>query len=242
MNHSTNKSCIDANRDNTSLLQWTQWQLLDSILPTGGFAHSYGLESAMQSNLIKQPEDLKPFIIQVLDNTGSLFLPFVHTLNKSPDIETWTRLDNILEATLTNEIARRASASQGSALLRVAASVFHKIAELKSIRERFIGSGLVYFHHACVFGLLTGLLGFDGKTAQRAYVFLTMRDVLSAATRLNLVGPIAASVLQHEIASAAEGIVERWMDRAVEDACQTNPLLDTVQGCHGYLFSRLFCS
>ncbi|KAF3321706.1 urease accessory protein F isoform X1 [Carex littledalei] len=242
MNHSVNKSYADANRDNKSLLQWTQWQLLDSILPTGGFAHSYGLESAMQSNLIKQPEDLKPFIIQVLDNTGSLFLPFVHTLNKSPDTETWTRLDNLLEATLTNEIARKASASQGSALLRVAASVFHEIAELKLIRERFIGSGLVYFHHACVFGLVTGLLGFDGKTAQRSYVYLAMRDVLSAATRLNLVGPIAASGLQHEIASAAEGIVERWMDRAVEDACQTNPLLDTVQGCHGYLFSRLFCS
>jgi hypothetical protein len=59
----------------------------------------------------------------------------------------------------------------GSALLRVAASIFHEIAELKSIREWFVGSGLVYFHHACVFGLLTGLLGFDEKTAQRAYVF-----------------------------------------------------------------------
>ncbi|KAJ3703901.1 hypothetical protein LUZ61_007606 [Rhynchospora tenuis] len=242
MDHSTSKSCTNANHDDKSLLHWTQWQLLDSVLPTGGFAHSYGLESALQSNLIKQPEDLKPFIIQVLDNTGSLFLPFVHTLNKSPDTETWARLDNLLEATLTNEVARKASATQGSALLRIAASVFREITEPKLIRERFIGSGLVFFHHACVFGLLTGLLGFDGRMAQRAYIFMTMRDVLSAATRLNVVGPIAASVLQHEIASEAEEIVEKWRDRDVEDACQTNPLLDTVQGCHAYLFSRLFCS
>jgi len=32
------------------------------------------------------------------------------------------------------------------------------------------------------------------------------------------------------------------MNRDVEEACQTMPLLDTVQGCHGYLFSRLFSS
>ncbi|KAJ4766412.1 Urease accessory protein UreF [Rhynchospora pubera] len=163
MDHSTSKSCTHANHDDKSLLHWTQWQLLDSVLPTGGFAHSFGLESALQSNLIKQPEDLKPFIIQVLDNTGSLLLPFVHTLNKSPDTETWTRLDNLLEATLTNEIARKASATQGSALLRVAASVFREITELKLIRERFIGSGLVFFHHACVFGRE------DGST--RIYIY-----------------------------------------------------------------------
>jgi len=73
-------------------------------------------------------------------------------------------------------------------------------------------------------------------------MFITMRDVISAATRLNLIGPLGASVLQHKIAGFAEGLVKKWMDRPVEDACQTAPLIDTVQGCHGYLFSRMFCS
>ncbi|KAJ3681963.1 hypothetical protein LUZ60_014536 [Juncus effusus] len=224
------------------LLQWTEWQLLDSVLPTGGFAHSYGLESFLQSNLVKTAHDLKPFIIQVLQNTASLFLPFIHTLNKSPDTDTWVRLDNLLEATLTNEIARKASSSQGSALLRVSASVFREITILKEVRADFVGSGSVQFHHACVFGFLTGLLGLDSATAQRAYLFFALRDVISAATRLNLVGPIAGSVLQREIVPIAEEIFQRLKDRPVQDAYQSNPLLDTVQGCHAYLFSRLFCS
>lgn len=224
------------------LLQWSQWQLLDSILPTGGFAHSSGLEAAMQSCLVVNQEDLKSYVIQILENTGSLLLPFVYNATKCPDIETWSRLDRWLEATLTNEVSRKASASQGSALLRVAASVFLETPTLKKIRETFVGSGSVSFHHAPVFGLVCGLLGFDSNTSQRAYMFITMRDVISAATRLNLTGPLGASVLQHQIAGVAEDLVKKWMDRPIEDACQTAPLIDMVQGCHGYLFSRMFCS
>ncbi|XVF39183.1 hypothetical protein PTKIN_Ptkin01aG0015100 [Pterospermum kingtungense] len=87
-----------------------------------------------------------------------------------------------------------------------------------------------------------GLVGINSGTSQRAYMSMTMRDVISATTRLNLVGPLGAAVLQHQIASVAEAMIQKWRDRPVEDACQTSPLLDTIQGCHGYLFSRLFCS
>jgi urease accessory protein len=148
----------------------------------------------------------------------------------------------MLDATLTNEVSRKASVSQGSALMRVAAAVFTEIPSLKIMREMSLGSGIVAFHHAPVFGIVCGLLGMDSETSQRAYMFITLRDAFSAATRLNLVGPLGAAVLQHQVSFAAETMLKRWMNREVEDACQTAPLLDTLQGCHGYLFSRLFCS
>ncbi|KAL1107803.1 hypothetical protein V6Z11_D03G070700 [Gossypium hirsutum] len=191
-------------------LKWSQWQLLDSILPT--------------------------------ENTGSLLLPFVYSATMNPTLDNWQKLDRILDATLSNEVGRKASVSQGSSLMRVAASVFTELPSLKSMRDVCIGSGVVSFHHAPVFGMICGLLGMDSGTSQRAYIFMTMRDVISAATRLNLVGPLGAAVLQHRVAYVAESMVKKWMDRSVEDACQTAPLLDTIQGCHTYLFSRLFCS
>ncbi|CAK9315023.1 unnamed protein product [Citrullus colocynthis] len=221
---------------------WSQWQLLDSILPTGGFAHSFGLEAAIQARVVSHQEDLKTFVIHLLDNTGSLLLPFVHSATVSPDLETWKKNDRLLDALLTNEVSRKASVTQGSALLRVAAIVFSEISYLKTMRESLCGTRAVSFHHAPIFGLICGLLGWDSTMSQRAYLFITMRDVISAATRLNLVGPLGAAVLQHQLALVAEDILKKWMNRPVEEACQTVPLLETVQGCHMYLSSRLFCS
>lgn len=225
-----------------SLQRWSQWQLLDSILPTGGFAHSYGLEAAMQARLVLSPEDLKTYVIHILENTGSLILPFVYASTTSPDTQTWHKLDVLLNAMLTNEVGRKASMGQGSALMRVSASVFLEIPSLKAMRSEALARADVSFHHAPVFGLVCGVLGFDAEVTQRAYMFVAMRDVISAATRLNLVGPLGAAMLQHDVAPIAEDLSRKWMNRGVDEACQTCPLLDVVQGCHGYLFSRLFCS
>lgn len=237
INEGNNRPC-----QSDSCLQWSQWQLLDSLLPTGGFAHSFGLEAAVQSHLVSDPNQLKTFIIQVLENTGSLLLPYVYSAAMSPDIETWHKLDRMLDATLTNEVGRKASISQGSALMRVASAMFSEAPSLKVMRDTSLGLGSVHFHHAPIFGLISGVLGFDITASQRAYLFITMRDVISAATRLNLIGPLGAAVLQHQVVPVAEIILEKSMNRAVDDACQTAPLLDIVQGCHSYLFSRLFSS
>ncbi|KAJ8756346.1 hypothetical protein K2173_025158 [Erythroxylum novogranatense] len=224
------------------LLQWSQWQLLDSILPTGGFAHSFGLEAAVQAGIVLGVEDLRTYVVHVLENTGSLLLPYVCSATVHPTLDNWQKLDKMLDATLTNEVSRKASIAQGSALMRVSAAIFAEIPSIKTMRLSSLGCGTVSLHHAPIFGLICGLLGIDCETSQRSYMFITMRDAFSAATRLNLIGPMGAAVMQHEVSVAAETLLKKWMNRTVEEACQTAPLIDTLQGCHGYLFSRLFCS
>ncbi|KAF8086484.1 hypothetical protein N665_0624s0025 [Sinapis alba] len=77
-----------------------------------------------------------------------------------------------------------------------------------------------------------------GKDGGGTYIYppctniITLRDVASAAMRLNFVVPMGASVMQHRVAIVAETVLKKWLDREA----------NIVQGCQGYLFSGLFFS
>jgi hypothetical protein len=49
---------------------WLVWQLADSALPTGGFAHSGGLEAAWQHGEVRQSSQLASFIEASLEQLG----------------------------------------------------------------------------------------------------------------------------------------------------------------------------
>ncbi|KAH7353112.1 hypothetical protein KP509_19G079000 [Ceratopteris richardii] len=223
---------------------WGVWQVLDSILPTGGFAHSLGLEAAVQLGNVSDGISLHRFALSVLLNTASLLLPFVAAACTCPSVERWKTLDATLHAYLSNKVARNASMSQGTALLRIASSVFEEFPLLKEMKVMASSSHDVHIHrhHAPLFGILFGLLQVDSTTAQRAFLFVTLRDLLSAATRLNIVGPIEAAHMQHLLASHAENLLVQYGNRPIEDAHQAVPVIDVVQGVHENLFSRLFRS
>lgn len=227
---------------------WGVWQLLDSILPTGGFAHSLGLEAAVQLGRVCNNSSLRSFAVSSLLNTASFLLPFVFAAASCPSLDQWKLLDATLHAYLSNRVARNASIAQGTALLRVASSVFAEYPLLKEMKvlARSTSQGIsvmpIHIHHAPLFGIIFGLLHIDPTTAQRAFLFVTLRDMLSAATRLNIVGPLEAAQMQHSLASEAESLLVKYGNRLISDAHQAAPILDVIQGVHDNLFSRLFRS
>ncbi|GAQ78555.1 urease accessory protein F [Klebsormidium nitens] len=221
---------------------WLTWQLVDSLLPTGGFAHSLGVEAAQQAGLLRGPSGLRDFLVSSLENVGALLLPFVYAGYQVGSISEWEELDAAMDATLSNHVANEASATQGAALLRVVAGVHQGIAFFKEMRVHTRASHGARSHHAPVFGVVCSRVGISSATAQRAYLFMALRDMTSAATRLNLIGPLEAAILQGALFPQAEAFAALYSDRPIEDARQTAPLLDIVQGGQDRLFSRLFRS
>lgn len=103
---------------------------------------------------------------------------------------------------------------------------------------------------ACVFGTLTGLLGLELAGVHEMFMFLHIRDVMSAATRLNLIGPLEAAGLLHGLGRVASLVLleaqlkpdDDGHDSGYVHAYASSPLLDALQASHNDMYSRLFSS
>src|SRR6267378_1245945 len=64
---------------------WLLWQLADSAFPTGGFAHSLGLEAAWQHGEVRNRTELVSFVEAGLQQLGHAALPFVTASYAEPE-------------------------------------------------------------------------------------------------------------------------------------------------------------
>ncbi len=216
---------------------WLVWQLADSAFPTGGFAHSGGLEAAWQHGEIRGRADLLQFAEASLSQLGHAILPFVTAAHREPT--RLTELDRLCDAFTSNHVANRASRLQGQALLASAERIF-ALPGLQRLRETDHQPPCGHF--APVFGVVMGVLELDQSATARLLFFQHLRGLIAGAVRLGIIGPMEGQSLQHRLSLRAEEILERCADLSLDDIAQTAPLQDLWQGAQDRLYSRLFQS
>lgn len=212
---------------------WLLWQLCDSAFPTGGFAHSLGLEAAWQHGEVRNRAELVSFIEAGLHQLGHAAVPFVTAAFAEP--EKLGEFDQLCDAFTSNHVANRASRAQGRAMLTAVERIFKS-------ENRKPKTEIAFAHFAPVFGACLRSLEVPRETALRIFFFNQLRAVLAAAVRLNIVGPMEAQMLQHRLAPHAEKILQNCAALTLDDLAQTSPLLDLWQGAQDRLYSRLFQS
>jgi urease accessory protein len=211
------------------------WQLADSAFPSGGFAHSGGLEASWQQGLVDAaslPQWLETQIVQVARGT----VPFVLAAHRAPS--TFLAVDADCDAFLTNHVANRASRSQGQALGDTAARTLG-VAELSQFRDEARRSAM---HLPVVFGIMCRLVHIPiGRTAS-LYLFIALRGWVSAAVRLGIVGPMEGQTIQARLLPTIQSWAEAALEWNCDDAAQTAPVADMLLAGQDRLYSRLFQS
>ena len=218
-------------------ISWLLLQLSDSALPTGGFAHSGGLESLVQQQQVASQADLRRFLRDALWQTGHFALPLVAAAHDDPS--SLIRLDQRADAFLSNHVANRASRTQGRAFLETCARIFPEA--LLALRQNAVTNGLRW-HHAPIFGAVLKALGVERLAAQQLFLSLTVRGLLFAAVRIGLAGTHEAQRLQHELVPLMDGVLKACADLPENALAQTAPLADLFGSMHDRLYSRLFQS
>ena len=209
--------------------------LTDSALPTGSFAYSYGLESSLTFGLVRTETEFRAYLYSFLQQAVSFELPFVTAA------ATGTALALLLpeyDAQLLTPALHRASVTQGKNWLRLLAT-FYPEASLTELGQEMAAQQLPT-HFVPLFGRSLGRVGFAVADVQAAYLHLALRDQLSAAIRLGLLGPMAGHLLQHDFYGIFEGLLATAEMRPYTEASRCTVLLDVAQMLHEELYSRLF--
>ncbi|KAJ6539651.1 UreF-domain-containing protein [Mycena capillaripes] len=276
--------------------------LSDSNLPTGSFVASSGLESFLKHGFgsppLTQPsanlklDTIATFIRDSLATYAPSALPFVSDAHAAVsqlrcgeiDVERTltllTELDDLYECMTLNHVARRASASQGVALLslyskgfsRPPGSAFTYVAPESSDEDpAHAMPGLVdafkllvrrgernaHGHLPVCWGVLCAALGLSLERTQHLHLYLHARSLLSAAVRLNAIGPYAAQqLLLHVTAPLVDAEIRKcarlrtgvlakqddgW-DETQDGPANTWPLGEILAARHDLQHSRIFNS
>lgn len=208
----------------------------DTGYPSGGYAHSYGLEELVRVGVVKDPESLERFLMkQVVPALLRFELPFfrkAHQAASAEDAETLREIDAELDAWRIapelRDASRRVGSQRLSLLCELDSSPF--IAAFRKSNPRA--------HHLVVTAI--ELRDVSAADAARAFAFQAIVAGTAASMKLMRIGQIACQKILYSVLGALGSEVDASLENDIDGFF--NPLLEIASLKHACSHERLFIS
>ena len=216
--------------------------LSDSLFPTGAFAHSDGLEAAIDAGVVRTPDDLGEWMDVCLDQSiARCDAPAVRVAWHSLAVRDWTAIGAInaeIYAIRPSAAARRATRTMGARLVKTW-HVVHPHPDLQALIEAVDVDLVMTLPTA--FGVVCASSGIPARQAIVGYIYTRLAGIASAAMRLMPIGQHHAHRLLAARLARAQNLVDAIAAGGGRPSACT-PALDIAAMSHQYVHSRLFRS
>jgi len=219
-------------------------QFADGLFPTGGYAHSFGLETYCQAGIITDRPGLVAFVRAHLEGAAgpcdAVALAGALRAAEREDLETCAALDATLDAMKPVREFREASRQMGRQTVRVAAALtgdprliaFHDATE----------TGRTPGHHPVALGMTGAVLGWSAEEATTAFLYATAGLLVGAGLRLLPLGQLDGQRVLWSLRATIARLAEEAAAAAPDDLRSFAPGLDVAGMRHASLDRRLFRS
>ena len=219
-------------------------QLCDTLFPTGGFAHSDGLETATDRGRVRTADDLRDWLDVVLHDTLARTegpaVALAWDAVTCGDRAGLLDLDAEVHALRPSSAARRATRAMGRRLLATWGRA--QPAAAAWVAGAAAHDGLATLPVA--FGIACASAGIERRQAIEGFLYTRLASTTSAAMRLLPIGQLEAQTLLASILRGGPGTADAIAERASrgERPASFTPALDIAAMGHQYVRSRLFLS
>lgn len=213
--------------------------MADGRLPTGGHAHSGGLEPAVANGLISGLDDLGRFLRGRLTTVGATAAGLAAAACTASQADapqpTWDDLDAEADARMPCPAARAASRAQGRGLLRLARACWP--------HPRYDRLGPAP-HLPVGLGAVAGVAGATPEEAATLAAWGSIAGAASAAVRLLALDPAEVTAILARLSAEVDDVAAVASSRAAagDPPAWGAPLLDLLASNHAEAEVRLFAS
>ncbi|NOU91625.1 urease accessory protein UreF [Paenibacillus sp. LMG 31456] len=220
-------------------------QLLDSALPIGGFSHSFGLETLVQSGHIQRPEHLREYIETMLFQSwapiDALAVKAVYLYGPEQQWDSLWRVDQTQHVQRAAAETREGVVKMGRRLFQLARSIYPDMTWeplQAALQER-----RCHGTHPLIHGWISYQIQVPLAMAAEGYLYACTMTCINSGLRLMSIGQTEGQRLLAELTPV---IAQAWQSAEhldpLEDGFGNTPQTDIAMMRHEALYSRLFMS
>lgn len=220
------------------------FQLCDSQFPTGSFSQSFGMETYIQNDVIKDRDTfakwLGVYLHEQLVYADGLAAKLAYEALEEEDLNKFWELDRLLTVQNLARESRDGTQRMGDRMLAIANDIY-SFPLLDTYKQK-IKTKEVYGHPALVFTMVGYSLQVDKETTLVYYLYSTIVGLVQNAVRAIPLGQTAGQqtlyAFQDELYKAADKI----MQMNEEEFGVVSPGLELSQMQHEHVGIRIFSS